>query len=183
LRAALRALIEDYRTQLQNAPAAWKKHQAYLGGLLEHILSLCGLAVAVSARYFPQLNRDVLIAACIVHDIGKVEELAYEDFIGYSRQGSLLGHIVQGSIIWSLYADRLDPATRDHIAHIIVSHHGRRDWGSPQVPMTREAQIFHLLDMIDSRMGLLDNIFAAGVDANGFTQYDRGMETQLWDGK
>ncbi len=90
LREALMVCVQDQGHLMREAPAAKKKHQAYLGGLLEHILSLCGLVDAVAAHY-PVLNRNILIAAAVLHDIGKVHELVYDDHIDYSRAGSLMG--------------------------------------------------------------------------------------------
>lgn len=181
LRSALKLCVGEHGCLLRDAPAAKKKHQAYLGGLLEHILSLCGLADAVS-RHYPVLSRDILIAAAVLHDIGKVHELVYEDHIGYSRPGTLTGHVIQGSILWHRYSGNLDPATRDHIQHIIASHHGGRERGAAQVPMTREAHVFHLLDMIDSRVELIGSLLASGVNADGMTPYDHALECAVWDG-
>jgi 3'-5' exoribonuclease len=182
LRCAVTELLNDFSTSLLNAPAARKMHQAYLGGLLEHTLNLCGLVDGVCAVY-PELNRDVLLAGMIVHDIGKIHELTYTDSIGTSRQGALVGHIIQGSILWARYAEGLDSATADHVAHIIASHHGQREWGAAVVPATREAQVAHLLDMIDSRMAIINEALATQpVDADGFTGKVYALETALWNG-
>jgi 3'-5' exoribonuclease len=176
------ALCCDVRQELQDAPAAKGVHQAYLGGLLEHILQLCKLVVAVCECY-PELDRDVMLAGAIVHDIGKIHELCYEDHIGYTRAGTLTGHIIQGSILWARYSGNLDPAARDHVQHIIASHHGQKEWGAAVLPITREAQIFHSLDLIDSRYEMVTNALADGVDADGMTGFVPKLGSQVWNGK
>jgi 3'-5' exoribonuclease len=182
LREALTVCVQDHGHLMRDAPAAKKKHQAYLGGLLEHTLSLCGLSDKV-ANHYPTLNRDILIAAAILHDIGKVHELVYEDHIDYSRAGTLTGHVIQGSILWHRYSGNVDPVTRDHIQHIIASHHGRKEWGAAQVPMTCEAHVFHLLDMIDARIETISDVLARGVNADGMAPYDHAFECALWNGR
>jgi 3'-5' exoribonuclease len=167
---------------LLNAPAAKSLHQAYLGGLLDHIIALCKLADAVCSCY-PDLSRDILLTGCILHDIGKVVELRYDTQIGYTRAGTLTGHIIQGSIIWAKYSEGVDQATREHVQHIIASHHGIKEWGAAVLPMTREAQIFHLLDMVDSRYEIATNALASGVDENGMTAWSNTLGHAVWDGK
>ena len=184
LRASLAELVMDFdiRGWLRDCPAAMKKHQAYLGGLLEHILNIASM-VEGACKSYPVLNRDVLIAGAILHDIGKVFELCYQDHIGYTRIGTLTGHIIQGSIIWFKYSSNLDKATRDHIEHIIASHHGQKEWGAAVLPMTREAFVFHLLDQMDSQMGILDNLLAGDLDSEGFAPFDRALNCTVWNGQ
>ncbi|WP_321471046.1 HD domain-containing protein [uncultured Paludibaculum sp.] len=188
LRAVLQTIIGDNAQRLMNAPAARKIHQAYLGGLLEHILNVSALARAV-CHVYPDLDRDVLLAGLIVHDIGKLDELTYTDCIGTSRPGMLMGHIIQGSILWDRYTHPvtytcpLDPATVDHVAHIIASHHGIKEWGAAVVPATREAQVAHLLDMIDSRLSIIGEALASQpLDTDGFTGKVYALDTALWTG-
>lgn len=175
IQATVHAMIESRPEQIKNAPAAEGMHQAYLGGLAEHMLRLVQLADAVATEYPGQLNRDLLVAAALIHDIGKTEELSYTTSIGYTRRGRLVGHITIGLQLFakcrrdSDYPEPLE--VLDHLEHIIISHHGRKDWGSPVEPMSREAQVFHLLDMIDSRMAAFDAIEGKEVlEANGITQ-------------
>jgi 3'-5' exoribonuclease len=182
LRCAITNILNDHRDEVMNAPAARKMHQAYLGGLLEHTLNLCWLVCSV-CNVYQDLNRDVLLAGAILHDIGKIFEYRYQDDIGSTRPGQLLGHIVLGSMMWEKYRADVDPATADHVAHIIISHHGQREWGSPVLPATREAQVFHQLDMIDSRMAIATEALAAQpVDADGFTGKIYALDTALWNG-
>lgn len=182
LQLAVSDIVAAHSKELRDAPAARKMHQAYLGGLLEHVLALCGLVEGV-CKVYPELNRDVLMSGMIVHDIGKLQELRYTDDIGTTRPGQLLGHIIQGSILWAKYSGSLDPATADHVAHIIASHHGIKEWGAAVIPATREAQVAHLLDMIDSRVSIINEALASlPVDSDGFTGKVYALETQLWNG-
>lgn len=187
LKVTLADIASDHAGQIQNAPAAVKLHQAYLGGLLEHTLNICAM-VEVTCYCYPELNRDVLMAGTILHDIGKIYEMQYTDQIGSTRAGRLLGHIIQGSILWdkytteSSYSRDIDPVTRDHVAHIIASHHGQREWGAAVIPMTREAQVMHMLDQLDAKMAIMNDALAGQLDADGFTQKVYAMDTPLWNG-
>jgi 3'-5' exoribonuclease len=182
LRKAVTACVYQTEGRLKDAPAAKGNHQAYLGGLMEHVLRLCRL-VEKLCEVYPDLNRDVLLAGAVLHDMGKCFELCYSEHIGYSREGELVGHIVQGSVYWDRFAGELDPAMRDHVAHLIASHHGVKDWGAAALPMTREAQLFHYLDMLDSRYEMFGNLVAAGVDAEGWTAWDHKLGIRVWNGK
>jgi 3'-5' exoribonuclease len=165
-------------SRLKDAPAAKGNHQPYLGGLLEHILNLCSLAESM-AQHYADLDQDLLIAAAILHDIGKVIELEWDPAIRYSRRGLLLGHIVIGlQIVDRNMEERKDII--EHLEHIIASHHGLLEWGAAKVPMSREAVIFHLMDMIDSRMGGFDKIADLAVDDQGFTPYQQSFGSQVY---
>ncbi len=174
--------VMEQATGLRDAPAAKNNHQPYLGGLLEHIAKLGRLAFSVHVIY-PELDLDLLLAAAILHDIGKVRELSYSRSIDYSRRGRLTGHVGIGlqmfhAALPGWYSD--DPCTwtdekvqarekLDHLEHLISSHHGQKEWGALQVPLSREAQVFHQLDMIEARMGLFDTLSNEATDKNGFT--------------
>ena len=138
----------------RRAPAAVKMHHAFIGGLLEHVLELCRLSNAVQKLY-PVLNRDLLIAASILHDIGKMEEMNCGQTIEYTTSGELLGHILQGILRIDRWMEDLefDVSTRMHIKHIIASHHGNMAFGAIKEPATLEAQIFSNLDGISANMG------------------------------
>jgi 3'-5' exoribonuclease len=180
LRACLLNIVEENGTRLLDAPAAKGKHQAYLGGLLEHILNLCDLALAISDQY--KLDRDIMLAACVLHDIGKLLELRYDDRIDMTVGGRLYGHILIGAQILDVYEAGLNPETYHHLLHIIASHHGQPEWGAARVPATREAWAFHLIDMLDSKLAMVDSAIAEGVDADGFTAWNRDLGTMLWNG-
>jgi 3'-5' exoribonuclease len=156
LQALLQAILSDpeIARRYTLAPAAKQIHQAYLGGLAEHVLSLCHLARKVAAHY-RNVDPDLLMAGVILHDIGKIYELSYDRSFGYSTEGQLLGHMVIGLRI---VADALrglpdfPPRLRTLVEHMIVSHHGRLEFGSPKLPQFPEALLLHYLDDMDSKM-------------------------------
>jgi 3'-5' exoribonuclease len=141
-------------TRYKRAPAAKVMHHAYLGGLLEHVVGLCGLAEQVAAHY-PELDLDLLLTVAILHDVGKLDELCYTRAIGYTTDGQLLGHIVM-ELETVLHAiDKIPefpPELKTVVQHLLISHHGQYEFGSPKLPMIREALAFHYLDDLDSKM-------------------------------
>jgi 3'-5' exoribonuclease len=156
LKALLQALFKDERVALafRTAPAAKSVHHAWLGGLIEHVLSLCTLA-KMTAGHYPDVDLDLLLAGVILHDIGKIEELTYARGFRYSTVGQLLGHIVIGMRMVEEKLRELPdfPAPlRDLLLHMILSHHGEMEFGSPKVPMFAEAVLLHHLDNLDSKM-------------------------------
>ncbi len=156
LRALLEAVLADpdVAARLKQAPAAKSLHHAYLGGLLEHIVSLCRLCRMVVTQY-PSLDADLLLAAAVLHDLGKIRELEYSRSISYSTEGQLLGHIAMalGMVEEKLRALPDFPAPlRVLIEHMILSHHGELEFGSPKTPMFPEALVFHYLDNLDSKV-------------------------------
>lgn len=140
--------------RLKRAPAAMTMHHAFLGGLLEHVVSMAGLARAVAAHY-PDLDADLLLAGVVLHDIGKIDELRYARGISYSTEGRLLGHIVLG--VQMVHAKiQAIPGFPEPLAalieHLIVSHHGSHEFGSPSLPQICEALALHFIDDMDSKM-------------------------------
>lgn len=156
LRALLNSFLNDpeIARRFKRAPAAKSIHHAYLGGLLEHVLSLATLSRAVASNY-SSIDLDLLIAGAVLHDIGKIFELTYDRGFSYSYEGQLLGHI---PIALRMIGDkaRAIPAFPDRlrllIEHIVLSHHGRLEFGSPKLPLFPEAILFHYLDDLDSKM-------------------------------
>lgn len=159
LKQLLSSFVDDpvLAPRFKRAPAAMTMHHAFIGGLLEHVVSLLGLARAVSAHY-PELDSDLLVAGAILHDIGKTEELRYARGIDYSTEGRLLGHIIIGM---QMIHERIKaipgfpPQLAVLLEHLIVSHHGTHEFGSPALPQTREAVALHFIDDIDSKMGTM----------------------------
>ena len=164
LKALLETMFADeeiakaYRT----APAAKAIHHAWIGGLIEHVLSLCTLAKFTAAHY-SDIDFDLLLSGVILHDIGKISELKYARSFSYSAEGQLLGHILIGLRMVEEkvrqvpgFPDKL----RDLLLHLIASHHGELAFGSPKVPLFPEAMLLHHLDNLDSKMecmrGLID---------------------------
>ena len=141
-------------SRFKRAPAAKVMHHAYLGGLLEHVVALCGLAQLVATHY-PELDVDLLLTASVLHDVGKLDELCYERSVAYTTEGQLLGHIVMELETVAKAMDAIEgfPAKlKTVVQHILISHHGQYEFGSPKLPMIREALVFHYLDDMDSKM-------------------------------
>jgi 3'-5' exoribonuclease len=154
LKALLEAIFADQNVALafRTAPAAKSVHHNWIGGLIEHVLSLCNLA-KVAAGHYAGIDFDLLLAGVILHDLGKIHELSYARSFSYTTEGQLLGHIVIGlRMVDEKMASLPDfpPALRDLLLHMIVSHHGQLDFGSPKVPLFPEAMLLHLLDNMDS---------------------------------
>lgn len=161
-----RALLENVllKEPLQNlyvnAPAARGMHHAYIGGLLEHTLSMTKIADFLLGHY-PHADRDLLISGVLLHDVGKAIEYTVEDGFGFSEDGRLIGHITRGVLLIEEAARRLDFPEEQlrHLLHLVNSHHGTLEWGSPVVPKTLEAILLHQIDLLDSRVqGFFDHI-------------------------
>jgi|SRR5579875_550565 len=156
LQRLLLSFVDDpeISVKLRRAPAAMSMHHAFLGGLLEHIVSLCGLARG-AAEHYPEVDRDLLLTGVVLHDIGKIEELSYKRSIGYTTEGQLLGHIVIGLKMAQERIGAIPDFPRSLavlVEHLIVSHHGTLEFGSPKLPVVREAVLLHYLDDMDSKM-------------------------------
>jgi 3'-5' exoribonuclease len=143
--------------KLKRAPAAMSMHHAFVGGLLEHTVSLIGLGREVTEHY-PELDADVLLAGIVLHDIGKIDELSYERATNYTTAGRLLGHITIGTLLVREKIKAI-PGFPEPLAilieHLILSHHGTYEFGSPSLPQTREAIALHFLDDMDSKMAAM----------------------------
>jgi 3'-5' exoribonuclease len=156
IRLLLNAFLDDpdIASRYRIAPAAKTIHHAFRSGLLEHVLSLCNLA-KVTAAHYPNVDSDLLLAGCVLHDIGKIYELTYERGFGYSAEGQLIGHI---TIAIRMMEEKLRAfpefpvQLRNLLEHMILSHHGQLDFGSPKVPAFPEALLLHYLDDMDSKM-------------------------------
>ncbi len=156
LKALLMAFMadEEIAAAYRTAPAAKTLHHAYLGGLLDHVVSLCR-SCELAARNYPQIDLDLLISGAFLHDIGKVHELAYKRAFSYTTRGQLLGHmIIELEMLHAKIA--LVPGFPERLKtlleHLIISHHGQYEFGSPKLPMFPEALMLHYLDDLDSKM-------------------------------
>jgi 3'-5' exoribonuclease len=141
--------------RFKRAPAAKVMHHAYIGGLIEHVVGLCGLAKQIAAHY-SELDEDLLITAALLHDVGKLDELCYERAVSYTAEGQLLGHITMELETVSKEMDAIEgfpEKLKTVVQHILISHHGEYEFGSPKLPMIREALAFHYMDDLDSKMG------------------------------
>ena len=164
LGALLSKIIGDpeIATRLRQAPAAKTLHHAYIGGLLEHILSLCRLAKLVLQNY-PGLDEDLVIAGVLLHDLGKIYELSYARSFGYTSDGQLLGHmILEIEILHKKLADMPDfpRPLQTLLEHLIISHHGQYEFGSPKLPMFPEALLLHYIDDLDSKLQGMQTLIA-----------------------
>jgi 3'-5' exoribonuclease len=163
LKRLLLALLNepDLGQAYREAPAAKQLHHAWLGGLLEHVVSLLGLADRVAGHY-PLVHRDLLLTGVILHDIGKVKELSWEVGFEYTLEGTLLGHIQMGSALAERTMDSLpgfSPKLKTLVLHMILSHHGKLEFGSPKLPMTPEALALSFVDDLDAKMQAMSSEF------------------------
>ncbi len=155
-------LLDDaFLPKFAETPAAKGMHHAYIGGLLEHTVSMAKLADMLAAHY-PIVDRDLLLAGTLLHDMGKVHEYTIEGEFGFSEDGRLLGHIVRAILMVETAVSTTKTLTDDQsrqLLHLIASHHGRQEWGSPVEPKTIEAVLLHQIDLLDSRMqGFTDHL-------------------------
>jgi len=154
-------LDDDFLRDYANAPAARNMHHAYIGGLLEHTLSMATLANFL-ANHFPYVDRDLLLAGTLLHDMGKAIEYDISKSFSFSEDGRLVGHITRAVVLAEKAAAELGDFPEDklrHLVHLIASHHGTQEWGSPVVPKTLEAILLHQIDLLDSRVqGFFDHV-------------------------
>ncbi|MFO0890704.1 MAG: OB-fold nucleic acid binding domain-containing protein [Isosphaeraceae bacterium] len=161
----LRALIEcfliddDFLRKFTSAPAGIKNHHAYQGGLLEHVVTLLNIADRI-LEFYPEIDRDLLLTGIFLHDVGKVDELSYDRAFAYTDEGQLVGHLVMGVELLAAKVERTRDLTGEsfpdelllRLKHMIVSHHGTHEFGSPKLPMTLEAVALHYLDNLDAKI-------------------------------
>ena len=184
LRKLLDALLDDddIARRYRIAPAAKQIHHAYLGGLIEHVLSLCHLS-RMAAAHYRNIDRDLLMTGAVLHDIGKIHELSYERGFSYSAEGQLLGHMLIGvRMVGEKLRDIPDfpPRLRSLVEHMIISHHGRLEFGSPKVPVFPEAMMLHYLDDMDSKMECMRRLLESDRQVDGcFTSFSASLERVL----
>ena len=188
----LKALVESflYNKDLLilfcNAPAAMQMHHNFLGGLLEHTLNMMEVAEAIFPLY-PKIQKDLVRAAIFLHDIAKTKELSYKAAISYTDSGQLLGHIVLGTQMVSQAADKLaeagkpvDAAVLDSLLHIMITHHGAYEFGSPKLPATPEAFMVSYIDNLDAKMNQTTTLIENDSSEGNWTAYQRSLETKLY---
>jgi 3'-5' exoribonuclease len=171
-------IAEAYRT----APAAKSMHHAYIGGLLDHVVSLCRSCDLV-CRNYPQINRDLLLTGAFLHDIGKIHELTYNRSFSYTTRGQLLGHmIIELEMLQEKLMKLPDfPAElKTLVEHLIISHHGQYEFGSPKLPMFPEALLLHYLDDLDSKLESMRAQFEReSVSDEAWTSYNPALTRPL----
>jgi 3'-5' exoribonuclease len=176
----------DWWPGFRDAPAAKGIHHAYIGGLLEHSLSVARIAEFLATHY-AGVDRSLLIAGALLHDIGKLEELKMENgVVEYTVQGRLKGHLVIGSEMIGTAAAKIRDfpgELLEQLQHLILSHHGRQEFGSPAVPMTVEAFILSFLDDLDAKMNITEQLRRKMDDKEmSWTDYQRSLERYLYLG-
>src|SRR5437762_6932765 len=184
LRSLVQAFMADpeISAAYRNAPAAKTLHHAYIGGLLDHVVSLfrsCDLV----CRNYPQVNRDLLLTGAFLHDIGKIHELAYHRSFSYTTRGQLLGHmIIELEMLQAKLAQLPDfpDDLKTLVEHLIISHHGQYEFGSPKLPMFPEALMLHYLDDLDSKMEAMRAQFERDAESDGgWTGYNSSLGRPL----
>src|ERR1700691_4276701 len=184
LQALVRAFMSDpeIAAAYRNAPAAKTLHHAYIGGLLDHVVSLfrsCDLV----CRNYSQINRDLLLTGAFLHDIGKIHELAYNRSFSYTTRGQLLGHmIIELEMLQAKLAlvPGFPPELKTLLEHLIISHHGKYEFGSPKLPMFPEALLLHYMDDLDSKMEAMRAQFEREADLESpWTSYNASLGRPL----
>jgi 3'-5' exoribonuclease len=178
---------DDFMAKLTVAAAAVSNHHAYPGGLLQHSLDLMELARLIGPRY-PQLDVELLMFGAFLHDLGKTEELSAGGEVSYTDRGQMVGHIVigvqmLGEKIASLEStgEAFPKDLRLQLEHLIVSHHGQIEFGSPKLPVTLEAVALHHLDNLDAKLASYTSVIEADVAADGnWTNYNPSIGRKLW---
>jgi 3'-5' exoribonuclease len=192
LRALAECFLMDdtFLAAFCRAPAGVRNHHAYLGGLLEHVVTLLDAAERILPLY-PELDRDLLLMGIFVHDIGKVRELSFERVFGYTTEGQLIGHIVIGVEILTEKAAKTRELTGEAfprdllhcLKHLIVSHHGSYEFGSPRLPMTPEAIALHHLDNLDAKVhSFTRDIREDRGSGSAWTPYNPALQRRLYKG-
>jgi len=192
----LRALVECFLIddvfvgKFTAAPAGIKNHHAYQGGLLEHVVSLLNVADRITELY-PEIDRDLLLTGIFLHDIGKVDELSYERAFAYTDSGQLVGHLIMGVEMLREKVERCAKLTGEafpaelllRLKHMIVSHHGTYEFGSPKLPMTTEAIALHYLDNLDAKIHTFSREIRDDPSReSSWTPFNQGLGRRLYKG-
>src|SRR6266849_5306070 len=171
-------------------PAGVRNHHAYIGGLLEHVVTLLDAAERVVPLY-PELDRDLLLMGVFLHDVGKVRELTYNKLFAYSDEGQLVGHLVIGVEMLNEKVSRVPDLTGEpfptelllRLKHMILSHHGTYEFGSPKLPMTPEAIALHQLDNFDAKVhSFTRDIRADRNQTSSWTPFNQALQRRLYKG-
>lgn len=176
---------EDLQKRFQRAPAAMGIHHPWIGGLLEHVLSLVYLAKRVCPHY-PHIDEDQVVFGAIMHDLGKVYELTYDNHFTYTDEGRLVGHLVTGAILTDRAVREMPGFPRElelRLKHILLAHHGTYEFGSPKLPQTLEAELLHRLDDMDSKITTMTQFMEKGASDGNWTEYARSMGRSFFLGE
>jgi 3'-5' exoribonuclease len=187
LRQLVMAFLEnaEFTTLFKRAPGAKRLHHSFLGGLLEHTLSVVQLIQKLKG-YYEGINHDLLLAGGVLHDIAKVRELSYERSFDYTDEGRLVGHIVMGVEMVDKEIARIEGFPIELamlMKHLLLSHHGQYEWGSPTRPMTLEAQMLHHLDDLDAKVNGIKEFMNKVEGGSRWTDYHRMFERFFYVGE
>ena len=181
---------ENFVRDFSTVPAGIRNHHAYLGGLLEHVVTLLDAADRIAPLY-PELDRDLLMAGIFLHDVGKVRELSYGRVFSYTDEGQLIGHLIIGVEMLNEKAARVPDLTGEpfptelllRLKHMILSHHGTYEFGSPKLPMTPEAIALHHLDNLDAKVHTFVRDIQADANAqSAWTPFNQNLQRRLFKG-
>lgn len=188
----IKALVQAYQQdselmdKFKNAPGGMKIHHNYIGGLLEHTHNMLRVALAILPMY-PEVNQDIVIGAIFIHDLGKTEELAYDTAFSYTDTGQLIGHISLGMMMLNKKAEALAENGRpieqyilDMLGHIILSHHGAYEFGSPKLPATPEAFMVNYIDDLDAKLNQVTKAIEDDPGDADWTDWKRALQTKLY---
>jgi 3'-5' exoribonuclease len=188
----LKALVGEFLAdtelmeRFRNAPAAMKMHHDYISGLLEHTHNMLRLAVAILPLY-PKVQADLVLAGVFLHDIGKTDELSYDMAFSYTDSGQLIGHIAQTLVMVNQKADALaakgtviEKPVLDALGHIILSHHGQYEFGSPKLPATPEAFMVYYIDDLDAKMSQVTTAIDNELSDSNWTAWQNALQTRLY---
>lgn len=184
VRVLVNRVLADHEQELREWPAAQTVHHAYRAGLLEHIVRMIAIGRFLAKQY--EANEDLIIAGVVLHDIGKLQELSYESGVTtYSRAGNLVGHIGLGLILVRETANGIagfPERLRTHLEHLVLSHHGTKEHGSPVEPRTPEAFILAAVDELDAKMNQVQRAIRDDVAGDEFTAYHKRLGRTLYKG-
>lgn len=180
---------DDFMRAFARCPAGVKIHHAYVGGLLEHVVTMMDVADRILPLY-PEVSRDLVVMGVFLHDSGKVRELTFARTFAYSDEGQLLGHLVIGIEMLDDKARKVPDLTGEpfppelllRLKHLILSHHGDPQFGSPKIPMTSEAVALHAIDLMDSRLHIAIREIAEDRGTSAWTPYNTALGRRLYKG-
>ena len=188
----LKSLVEEFLAdtelmeKFRNAPGGVKLHHNYLGGLLEHTHNMLKVAVAILPLY-PKVQTDLVLAGIFLHDIGKTEELSYDMAFSYTDSGQLIGHVVQSLLMVNEKVaalkekgTQIDKPILDSLGHLILSHHGQYDFGSPKLPAMAEAFMVYYIDDLDAKISQVTAAIDSELGDSSWTAWKNALQTRLY---